>query len=76
MVTGQQCIALIILSLFIGILAGVAIWYWCGHPKCEHNWEKIIDERIEDKCEHGKPYILHTVVHMCTKCGKRQVTKI
>lgn len=69
-------IAIGFIGIVIGIFIGMVLWYDIGHPKCEHNWEKIIDERIEDKCEHGKPYILHTVVHMCTKCGKRQVTKI
>lgn len=77
MVTGQQCMALIILSLFIGVLAGVVIWYWCGHPKCEHEWEKIIDERLEGtNTNTGGKYVLHTTVHMCKKCGKRKITKV
>lgn len=69
MVTGQQCIALIILSLFVGMLVGAVIWYWSGYPKCEHKWEEIINTCGKGGC--GK-----VVVHMCMKCGKKKVTKV
>ncbi len=76
MITGQQCIAIGMICLFIGIFAGIVIYYYCGSPKCEHQWEKIIDERLEGQCKHGSKYILHTTVHMCKKCGKRKTTKV
>jgi membrane protein DedA with SNARE-associated domain len=67
MVTGQQCLALIIVALFVGVMVGMFIWFLFGTPRCEHKWEKIID----DKSAAGPG---HVVVHMCTKCGKRKFT--
>jgi len=66
MVTTQQLIAVIILCLFVGICIGMLIWFLIGHPKCEHNWEKIKDAT---KME-GNFVIGSTIVFMCKKCGK------
>jgi hypothetical protein len=68
MVTGQQMIGLMILCTFIGVFIGMFSWYRFGIPRCEHRWEKIID----DKSCAGPG---HIVVHMCSKCGKRVTTK-
>ncbi len=62
-------IALMITCAFVGVLAGMFIWFWFGTPRCAHKWEKIID----DKSAAGPG---HVVVHMCSKCGKRKTTKI
>jgi hypothetical protein len=67
-VTGQQCVALMIGCLFIGVLIGMVAWFLFGTPKCDHKWEKIIDDK-------GYVYPGHTVVHMCAKCGKHKTIK-
>ena len=69
MITLQQMIAVVIACLFVGIVVGMFIWFHCGIPKCEHKWEKIID----DKSAAGPR---HVVVHICSKCGKRKTTKV
>ena len=51
----------------IGIVVGVIIWYYMGSPRCEHNWEKILDDKYPND---------HIIVHMCKKCGKRKITKV
>jgi membrane protein DedA with SNARE-associated domain len=71
MVSTQQCLAIVLFCLFIGIFAGMVIWYYCGNPKCNHEFEKIVDDII---FYDGKQHI--TVVHMCKKCGKRKITKV
>lgn len=73
MITGQQCLAVIILFLFIGICVGMTIWYLIGYPKCNHEYGKIIDD-IETNIDGRATG--HVVVHMCKKCGKRKVTKV
>lgn len=62
-------IAVVIVCIFVGVLIGMFSWYQFGTPKCEHKWEKIID----DKSAAGPG---HVVVHMCSKCGKTKTTKI
>ena len=61
-----------IIGLIFGIFGGMVIWYWIGHPRCEHNWEKIIDDPIKTSLGIEQ----HTVVHMCKKCGKRKYTRV
>lgn len=63
------------ISALIGMGVGALAEKHCY--KCEHQWEKIIDERLEGtNANTGSKYILHTTVHMCKKCGKRKVMKV
>ena len=52
------------ISFLVGAVAGVILYYNIGEPKCQHDWEKIIDDHYHGACSHA-------VVHMCRKCGKR-----
>jgi hypothetical protein len=57
-----------VICLFVGIFVGLIVQYLIGEPKCDHTWEKIID----DKSAAGAG---HVVVYMCKKCGKRKYAK-
>ena len=73
MITTQQMMGLTLLFLFIGIFAGMLIWYLFGEPKCKHEWREIINDTTVNSS--GKT-TGHIVVYMCIKCGKRKVTKV
>lgn len=60
------CIAAII-AFVVGMIVGVILFYNVGEPKCKHEFERIIDDRYPTA---------HIVVHMCTKCGKKKITKV
>lgn len=58
-----------VIACFVGVFIGAGIMYFFGEPRCKHIWEKIIDEPLTD-------YHPRTVVHMCSKCGKRKITRL
>ena len=57
----------IALVAFIIILA--MVFNVLGWGKCEHQFEKIYDGE-------GKEPYSHVIVCMCSKCGKRKITKV
>lgn len=56
-----------VVALMIGILIGAGLV--CYLRRCDHTWEKIIDEH---SCVAGQHYI----VFMCKKCGKIKMTGV
>lgn len=70
----------LLIGVITGAIAGCILYYYIGTPKCEHQWEKIIDDI--DSTTHNGDYISskyiqsHIVVHMCKKCGKRKITRV
>ncbi len=56
-----------VIALIIGIVLGVCLNSYLH--RCEHTWEKIIDEH---SCVAGE----HYVVFMCKKCGKIKMTGV
>lgn len=63
MISEKQCIALVFLCLVIGVVVGMFLWYSYGTPKCEHKYEKILGTAT-------------STAYMCTKCGKRKITRL
>jgi hypothetical protein len=57
----------LMLGIVVGFFVGCAVYYYIGTPKCNHQFEEVLNTII-----HGK----HVVVHMCKKCGKRKITKV
>ena len=66
MITIGHCIGYCLLTFVLGALLGMFGMYLNGINKCEHEWEKIIDDKYINA---------HIVVHMCKKCGKRKRTE-
>lgn len=68
-----EAIYLIIVALVLGGLIGYGACYAIHEYKCDHQWEKIIDDTEIGGWDR---IVGHTVVHMCKKCGKRKITKV
>ena len=62
-----------LVGIGVGAIAGCILYYYIGTPKCEHQWEKIIDASETNRDGRITGYV---VVHMCKKCGKRKITKV
>lgn len=56
-----------IIALMVGLLIGAGLVAYLY--RCEHTWEKIIDERSRVAGQHY-------IVFMCKKCGKIKMTGV
>ena len=68
-----EAIYLIVVALVLGGLIGYGVCYATHEYKCKHQWEKIINDTEVNN--YGRT-TGHIVVHMCKKCGKRNITKV
>lgn len=64
---GREIVAIVFGCLVAGIGLGALLQYLYGEPKCNHKYEEIANDHLNNK---------HIVVYMCKSCGKRKVTKV
>lgn len=65
----MEIVWLCIVCAVVGGLIGFGTGRWFWGEKCDHQFEKIVDNSF-----YGGEHI--TVVHMCKKCGKRKITRV
>ena len=57
------------ITFLIGMVVGCIIYYNVGEPKCNHQFEEILNTVTRNGSKD-------VVVYMCKKCGKRKITKV